>query len=58
MAYYTLYGEFAPTYEAVMLKSFFHGRTEAGRSCTSEFCDFAKVFIQVRFGDGFGPFLG
>ena len=37
-AYYTLYGEFAPTYEAVMTKPFLHGRTEAGRSCTTEYC--------------------
>ncbi len=27
MAYFTLYGEFAPTYEAVMTKYFFNGRT-------------------------------
>lgn len=45
-AYYTLYGDFAPTYEAVMTKPFFHGRTEAGRSCTSEYCEFAKTFIK------------
>jgi carnitine O-acetyltransferase len=46
-AYYTLYGEFAPTYEAVMTKPFLHGRTEAGRSCTSEYVDFAKIFISA-----------
>lgn len=45
-AYYTLYGEFAPTYEAVMTKPFLHGRTEAGRSCTTEYCEFAKTFIR------------
>ena len=44
MAYFTLYGDFAPTYEAVMTKYFFHGRTEAGRSCTAEFCAFARLF--------------
>ena len=33
-SYFILYSQFASQYESVMTKAFFHGRTEAGRSCT------------------------
>jgi carnitine O-acetyltransferase len=36
LAYYKLYGKIVMTYEPVMTKGFFHGRTEAMRSATPE----------------------
>eukprot|EP00039_Didymoeca_costata_P003532 m.68234 g.68234 ORF g.68234 m.68234 type:complete len:654 (-) comp11950_c0_seq2:250-2211(-) len=46
MAYYLLYGSFPSTYESVQMKTFLHGRTEAGRSCTAEFKVFAESFAS------------
>ena len=45
-AYYKIYGAPANTYESVLTKAYLHGRTEAGRSCTSELVHFAKVFVD------------
>lgn len=45
LAYYQLYGKIVCTYEPVLTKSFYHGRTEAMRSATVE----AKNFCEVRF---------
>jgi carnitine O-acetyltransferase len=36
LAYYRLYGQLVCTYEPVLTKSFYHGRTEAMRSATME----------------------
>lgn len=36
LAYYRLYGQLVCTYEPVLTKSFYHGRTEAMRSATLE----------------------
>ncbi|CAG5135469.1 unnamed protein product [Candidula unifasciata] len=36
LAYYTLYGRMAPTYQTAPIKQFYHGRTETMRTCTSE----------------------
>ena len=48
-AYYELYGTFVSTYESVSTKAYFHGRTEAGRMCTtgSRLCEGA---LQEDFG--------
>lgn len=40
-------GHFASQYESVMTKPFFHGRTEAGRSCTSEAAAFAEAWVNM-----------
>eukprot|EP00949_MAST-11_sp_MAST-11-sp1_P004057 g4057.t1 len=45
-AYYELYGTFVSTYESVSTKAYFHGRTEAGRMCTTELQDFARVLSK------------
>lgn len=36
LAYYRLYGQLVCTYEPVLTKTFYHGRTEAMRSATME----------------------
>ena len=43
LAYYRLYGEVVSTYEPVLTKRFFHGRTEAMRTSTTE----AKSFCEI-----------
>lgn len=43
MAYYKLYGKFVCTYESVLTKAFYHGRTEAMRGATPQ----AKVLCEV-----------
>lgn len=43
-AYYGLYGRIENTYEPAMTKMFYHGRTEAVRSVTTESVDFVKTF--------------
>lgn len=45
-AFYSLYGEPANTYESVLTKQYFHGRTEAGRSCTAQAVDFMHHFCN------------
>ena len=43
LAYYRLYGKFVCTYEPVLTKAFYHGRTEAMRGATLQ----AKKFCEV-----------
>lgn len=43
-AYYGLYGRIECVYEPAMTKAFYHGRTEAIRSVTSDSVDFVKTF--------------
>ncbi len=43
-AYYGLYGRMENTYEPAMTKMYFHGRTEAIRSVTSEATEFVRSF--------------
>jgi carnitine O-acetyltransferase len=45
LAYYRLYGQIVCTYEPVLTKAFYHGRTEAMRSATVE----SKNFCEVSF---------
>lgn len=44
LAYYRLYGKIVCTYEPVLTKSFYHGRTEAQRSATPEAAHFCHVW--------------
>ena len=44
LAYYRLYGRIVCTYEPVLTKSFYHGRTEAMRSATLEAKHLCEVF--------------
>lgn len=50
-AFFELYGEAANTYESVLTKSYFHGRTEAGRSCTAQAVSFMRHYCDGN-GDG------
>jgi carnitine O-acetyltransferase len=43
-AFFNLYGEVANVYESVLTKSYYHGRTEAGRSCTPEAVKLLKLY--------------
>jgi len=43
LAYYQLYGKFVCTYESVLTKAFYHGRTEAMRGATPQ----AKKFCEI-----------
>lgn len=43
-AYYGLYGRIECVYEPAMTKNFYHGRTEAIRSVTSESVEFIRTF--------------
>ncbi|KAH9261555.1 hypothetical protein BASA81_000211 [Batrachochytrium salamandrivorans] len=45
-AFFELYGEAANTYESVLTKSFYHGRTEAGRSCTAQAVSFMHYYCD------------
>lgn len=45
-AYYGLYGRIQSVYEPAMTKAFFHGRTEAIRSMTTESANFVKRFCE------------
>lgn len=47
LAYYKLYGQVVCTYEPVLTKAFFHGRTEAMRSATVEAKHFVEVFCNA-----------
>jgi carnitine O-acetyltransferase len=49
LAYYKLYGKVVCSYEPVLTKSFFHGRTEAMRSTTREAKDLCEAFFQTRY---------
>ena len=49
-AHFNMYGEPANVYESVLTKAFFHGRTEAGRSCTPE-----AVRLMGAYCAGGGP---
>jgi carnitine O-acetyltransferase len=44
LAYYRLYGKIVCTYEPVLTKSFYHGRTEAQRSATPLAADFCHIW--------------
>lgn len=44
LAYYRLYGKTVCTYEPVLTKSFYHGRTEAMRTATPEGADFCRLW--------------
>ena len=44
IAYYKLYGEIVCAYEPVLTKRFFHGRTEAMRSTTSDAAELCKIW--------------
>jgi len=46
LAYYRLYGELVCTYEPVLTKSFYHGRTEAMRSATLEAKSCCEIFCN------------
>lgn len=43
LAYYRLYGKIVCTYEPVLTKQFYHGRTEAVRTATPEAAEFCRV---------------
>lgn len=46
LVYYKLHGEFAPTYETALLRSFYNGRTETVRSCTKESKEWVKAMLN------------
>ena len=46
LAYFRLYGKIVCTYEPVMTKSFYHGRTEAQRSATPLAAEFCRVWCS------------
>eukprot|EP00545_Synedropsis_sp_CCMP1620_P007009 CAMPEP_0119009176 /NCGR_PEP_ID=MMETSP1176-20130426/4189_1 /TAXON_ID=265551 /ORGANISM="Synedropsis recta cf, Strain CCMP1620" /LENGTH=738 /DNA_ID=CAMNT_0006961637 /DNA_START=21 /DNA_END=2237 /DNA_ORIENTATION=+ len=46
LAYYRLYGKIVCTYEPVLTKTFYHGRTEAQRSATPEAAQFCRVWCS------------
>jgi len=47
-AFFELYGEPANTYESVLTKAFYRGRTEAGRSCTAQAVEFMRAFTGIN----------
>lgn len=46
LGYYRLYGKFVNTYEPVLTKKYFHGRTEAMRSATMKAGELCKVWMN------------
>lgn len=46
LAYYRLYGKIVCTYEPVLTKHWYHGRTEAMRTATPEAAEFCKVWCN------------
>jgi carnitine O-acetyltransferase len=46
LAYYKLYGKIVCTYEPVLTKSFYHGRTEAMRSATTQAKDLCTMWCN------------
>jgi carnitine O-acetyltransferase len=46
LAYYRLYGKIVCTYEPVLTKVFYHGRTEAQRPATPEAAQFCKIWCS------------
>ncbi|KAI8925851.1 Choline/Carnitine o-acyltransferase-domain-containing protein [Entophlyctis helioformis] len=44
LAYYRLHGDVTPMYESASTRKFLHGRTETGRSTSSESVAFVKAF--------------
>jgi carnitine O-acetyltransferase len=46
LAYYKLYGKVVCTYEPVLTKSFYHGRTEAMRSATTQARDLCMMWCN------------
>jgi Choline/Carnitine o-acyltransferase len=48
LAYYQLYGKMVCTYEPVLTKSFYHGRTEAMRSATLEAKRFCEIWADPK----------
>lgn len=46
LAYYKLYGKVVSTYEPVLTKSFYHGRTEAMRSATTQAKDLCTIWCN------------
>jgi carnitine O-acetyltransferase len=46
LAYYRLYGKVVSTYEPVLTKAFYHGRTEAMRSATTQAKDLCTIFCN------------
>jgi len=46
LAYYKLYGKVVTMYEPVLTKSFYHGRTEAQRSTTTQASQLCKVWCR------------
>lgn len=48
LAYYQLYGRIVCTYEPVLTKTFYHGRTEAMRSATLEAKHLCEVFCDPQ----------
>ncbi|CAJ1933312.1 unnamed protein product [Cylindrotheca closterium] len=47
LAYYRLYGQLVCTYEPVLTKTFYHGRTEAMRSATMEAKNCCEIFCNT-----------
>lgn len=46
LAYYILYREYAPTYEAASTKKFLHGRTETVRSLNADVVKFCQLVLD------------
>jgi len=46
LAYYRLYGEIVSSYEPVLTKAFYHGRTEAMRSTTMKAANLCKCWMN------------
>ena len=46
LAYYRLYGKIVSQYEPVLMKSFYHGRTEAMRAATDLASNFCKLWLN------------
>ncbi len=46
LAYYRLYGKIVSQYEPVLMKSFYHGRTEAMRAATEMASNFCKLWLN------------
>eukprot|EP00934_Nitzschia_sp_Nitz4_P006018 Nitzschia sp. Nitz4//scaffold138_size62050//25030//27297//NITZ4_006387-RA/size62050-processed-gene-0.61-mRNA-1//-1//CDS//3329535764//6008//frame0 len=52
LAYYRLYGQVVCSYEPVLTKGFYHGRTEAMRSTTMEARRLCEVFMDRKRTNG------
>jgi len=48
LAYKQMMGVVGQTYESVLTKQFLHGRTETGRPCTPEACEFVTKFFDTK----------